>query len=138
MALSRAWAKRATVNTDKTGYTSPIGPPCPGDMSVCLQDGPSGLFGLQAVCGAFTAFVRQPVFSHRCAPCPAAFRMHFYHSACAVTSVSSLGLDDWRMCSALTAASLWCGVNCWYLRHSPLNTKGDDAADAEESDVRGS
>ena len=61
MAVSRAWAKRATVNTDKIGYTSPIGPPCPGDMSVWLRDGPSGLFGLQAVCGACTAFVRQPV-----------------------------------------------------------------------------
>ena len=61
MVLSRTWAKRATVNTDNIGYTSPIGPPHPGDMSVWLRDGPSGLFGLQAVCGACTAFVRQPV-----------------------------------------------------------------------------
>ena len=53
MALSRAWVKRATVNTDKTGYTSPIGPPCPGGMSVCLQDGPSGrVRSLHSICAA--------------------------------------------------------------------------------------
>mgnify|MGYP001808748840 CR=1 FL=1 len=71
MVLSRTWAKRATVNTDNIGYTSPIGPPHRGGMSVCLQDGPSGLFGLQAVCGACTAFVRQPVSRPNggCTPC---------------------------------------------------------------------
>ena len=39
MVLSRTWAKRATVNTDKTGYASPSGPRAQGTCQCACRMG---------------------------------------------------------------------------------------------------
>ena len=56
--------------------------------------------------------------------------------ACATFDIRWVGVDVLRLKGCVPGANLFGGDNCLTHR-SPLNTKGDDAADPEESDVRG-
>ena len=61
MVLSRTWAKRATVNTDKTGYASPSGPRAQGTCQCACRMGRQDCSAFRPCAEPATAFVRQPV-----------------------------------------------------------------------------